>query len=176
VTATQFAAVFVVLARRKAQGVARLIAGVLCADLLPFCVADDDQFKKTCRPDRFQMADNFLGNVHFLLLGSCGLVGLHIVLDELTKAQVSFVLESSCPCRREYHGWWGSEESFLHGGGSSSGHFGRFAIAAASFFVNRGAMAFPHTRCGHEISQARCVWVHEHYDFVLRTVFMLMLL
>jgi hypothetical protein len=54
----------------------------------------------------------------FLLLGSCGLVGAHIVLDELTKAQVSLVFGIRLVLAAENIMAGGvPEESFLHGGG-----------------------------------------------------------
>jgi hypothetical protein len=53
----------------------------------------------------------------FLLLGSCGLVGAPIVLDELTKAQVSLVLGIRLVLAAENIMVGVPEESFLHGGG-----------------------------------------------------------
>jgi hypothetical protein len=81
--------VFVVLARRKAQ--THLIAGVLCADSLAILPPPTTNLRK--RADQTVSNGGTISLVMciFLLLGSCGLVGAHIVLDELTKAQVSLV-------------------------------------------------------------------------------------
>lgn len=123
-TATQLVAV--VFASRKAQCVACLVTGVLCADFLPFHA---DHLQKTCRPDRFQMAHNFLGNEHFFLFGRCRCVGFHVVLNQLTKAHISLVFGIRLVLAAENirDGGFGNDPFHTDG---SSGHFSGATIFA----------------------------------------------